>query len=99
MSGIRQRYARTPVPVKLVVFLWLAVLGSALGVVYVAHQCRLLYHQLASLEQEKNSLEVDWGRYLLEESSLASMQRLEAVAQKDLELQVPGIEKIVVVKP
>ena len=81
------------------VFLWLAVLGSALGVVYVTHQCRLLYHQLASLEQEKNSLEVDWGRYLLEESSLASMQRLEAVAQKDLELQVPGIEKIVVVKP
>ncbi len=99
MSGIRLRYAQAPVPVKFVVFLWLALLGSALAVVYVAHQCRLLYHELALLEQEKNALEVDWGRYLLEESALASMHRLEAVAQKDLALQVPGIEKIVVVKP
>ncbi|HAD10293.1 MAG TPA: cell division protein FtsL [Porticoccaceae bacterium] len=87
------------ISLKLIVFLWLAVLGSALGVVYVTHQSRLLYHELALLEQEKNRLEVDWGRYLLEESSLASMHRVEAAAQKELGLAVPGIEEVVVVKP
>lgn len=99
MNRAGQQYGAVSISVKLVASLWLAVVGSALGVVYVAHQSRLLYHELALLEQEKNRLEVDWGRYLLEESSLASMYRVETAAQKKLGLQVPGIEEIVVVKP
>lgn len=79
--------------------LWLLVLISGVAVVYVSHQCRLLYGQLAALEQQKNQLEVEWGQYLLEESTLASLQRIEQLATQELDMQVPVLDDVVVVRP
>ena len=67
---------------------WLAVLLSGLGVVYVSHQCRLLYGELAQLQQEKNRLEIARGQNLL-----------EASAHGKLHMQVPALDEIVRVKP
>ena len=78
---------------------WLAVLLSGLGVVYVSHQCRLLYGELAQLQQEKNRLEIARGQNLLEASVQASLYRVEQLALGKLHMQVPALDEIVRVKP
>ena len=84
---------------KLIVATWSLMLFSGLCVVLVSHQTRLLYGELAMLEQQKNGLEVAWGQYLLEESSLASHHRVETYARQKLDMQVPSLDQVVVVKP
>lgn len=79
--------------------LWLAVIGSALAVVYVSHLCRELNGELAQMEQEANGLQVEWGRYLLEQSSWASLSRIEQLASSRLSMRVPEMEDIVMVRP
>ncbi|MDX2465365.1 MAG: cell division protein FtsL [Porticoccus sp.] len=79
--------------------MWVAVICSALSVIYVSHLCRQLYSDLSKLEQESNSLQVEWGRYLLEQSSWASLSRIEQLAKDQLEMRVPGAEEIVVIRP
>ncbi|PCJ35932.1 MAG: cell division protein FtsL [Cellvibrionales bacterium] len=78
---------------------WMAVLLSGLGVVYVSHQCRLLYGELAQLQQDKNRLEIARGQNLLEASAQASLYRVELLALGKLGMQVPALDKIVRVKP
>ncbi|RLA39246.1 MAG: cell division protein FtsL [Gammaproteobacteria bacterium] len=78
---------------------WMAVLLSGLGVVYVSHQCRLLYGELAQLQQEKNRLEIARGQNLLEASAQASLHRVEQLALGRLDMQVPALDEIIRVKP
>lgn len=78
---------------------WMAVLLSGFGVVYVSHQCRLLYGELAQLQQEKNRLEIARGQNLLEASAQASLYRVEKLALGKLGMQVPALDEIVRVKP
>jgi len=84
---------------RIVVMLWLAVLLSALTVVYSSHACRLLYTELAILQQTENNLQVAWGQYLLEQSSLASLSRIEKIAINELGMRVPEIKEIIMVQP
>ena len=91
---IRPRAARLLLGV-----LWLAVLGSAMGVVLVSHLCRQLYSELAVLEQQANEHQVEWGQYLLEQSSWASLSRIEQVARENLGLRAPEEHELRVVRP
>jgi len=77
---------------------WVVVICSALSVVYVSHLCRQLHGELSRLEQEANTLQVEWGRYLLEQSSWASLSRIEQLAKSRLHMRVPGTEEIVVIR-
>jgi len=83
---------------KLLSVIWVAVICSALSVVYVSHLCRQLYNELSRLEQDANTLQVEWGRYLLEQSSWASLSRIERLAKSRLQMRVPGAEEIVVIR-
>ncbi|WP_461481579.1 cell division protein FtsL [Porticoccus sp.] len=85
-------------PGWLLPLLWLAVVLSALSVVYVSHLCRQLYNELAKMEQEANALQVEWGRYLLEQSSWASLSRVEQLAKSQLQMRVPEPSEIVIVR-
>ena len=78
--------------------LWLALVLSALSVIYVSHLCRQLYNELAKLDQEANALQVEWGRYLLEQSSWASLSRVEQLAKSQLQMRVPEPSEIVIVR-
>jgi cell division protein FtsL len=84
---------------RLAVIAWVLVLISGLCVIYNSHICRVLNNELALLEQEKHRLEVEWGQYLLEESSLASLQRVETLAKVELALKVPSLATIIMVRP
>lgn len=79
--------------------LWLLVLVSATAVVYVSHLCRQLYAELSALQQRENRLQVEWGQYLLEQSTLASLQRVEKIASEELGMRVPEIGEVIMVEP
>lgn len=78
--------------------LWLLVVVSALAVAFVSHQCREKYGQLAAMEREANQLQVDYGKYLLEQSAWGSLQRIETMAAKNLQMHIPQSEEILMIK-
>ena len=75
------------------------VLASAIGVVYTSHLCRLLYTELATLQKQESNLQVEWGQYLLEQSTLASLGRVEQAATADLGMRVPDFNEMIMVEP
>lgn len=79
--------------------LWIATLVSGLAVVYASHQCRLLVSELAGLQQAENRLQMAWGQYLLEQSSLSSLSLIEMKAELELEMRVPEVQETVMVQP
>lgn len=78
--------------------LWLAVVCSALAVAYYSHLCRQTYGQLTAMEREANRLQVEYGRYLLEQSAWGSLQRVESMATDRLGMHIPKANEIVMVK-
>ena len=77
--------------------LWVAVITSALAVIYAAHDTRIQFNELEKLKAQENDLQVEWGQYLLEESAWASYGRIEKVATEKLLMQVPATKDIVMV--
>ena len=76
----------------------LAAGASACGVVWTTHKSRMLLNELQELEKRRNLLQVEWRRLLLEQSSLVSQGRIEDKAIAELEMVVPDMNKMVVVK-
>lgn len=70
--------------------LLLAVLVSALAVVYVTNMHRLTYSQLQIVEQQSHELELQWGQLLLEQASLATPARVEQLAAEKLHMVLPS---------
>jgi len=81
----------------LFVFLWLACVASAMGVVYNAFVSRKATQELEELRRESNSLQVESGQYQLEKSTLAAYSRIEKIAVEDLGMSVPSTDKTVLV--
>ena len=77
--------------------LWLAVVFSAVAVAYYSHLCRQTYGQLTAMEREANQLQVDYGRYLLEQSAWGSLQRVDSMARDRLQMDTPQASEIVMV--
>ena len=78
--------------------LWLLVVVSALAVAFVSHQCREMYGQLAALERQANQLDLDYGKYLLEQSAWGSLQRIETKAASSLRMRSPQPDEILMIK-
>ncbi len=83
----------------LTVLLMLLVLGSALGVVYTTHESRKLFVELQVLQAVRDELNIEWGRLLLEQSTLATPTRVENIARRKLGMKPPPPEQIVIVTP
>lgn len=82
----------------LVFFLWLAVMSSALSVIYSTHRSRQLLSELEIFRKETNELYVDRSRYLLEQSTLADYSRVEAVASSELNMSAPEFSQIIILE-
>ena len=76
--------------------LLLSVSASALGVVYTTYDSRHHLNELQALEQERNQLQVEWTRLLLEQSSLVAQGKVEETAISRLDMAVPDLEQVVV---
>ena len=73
------------------------VLVSGLSVVYLTHRDRVLFNKLQVLREQANELDVQWGQLLIEQSTLGVGGRVEQRATEQLEMQIPEIEKIIMV--
>lgn len=81
-----------------IALLWVVVVVSALAVAFVSHLCREKYSQLTAMEREANQLQVDYGKYLLEQSAWGSLQRIENMAANNLQMRSPHPEEILMIK-
>ncbi len=66
-----------------------AVLVSALGSVYAKHKSRKLFVELQTLVEERDSLELDWGRLQIEQSTQGHPARVERLARERLAMRTP----------
>ena len=79
--------------------LWLAVLGSAVQVIYARHKARDLFVHLEKLNAERDSLEIEWGRLQLEQSYWSSHAFVERVANAKLQMNLPQTRDVRIVRP
>lgn len=83
--------------IGLVVLLPMVVM-SALMVVYVTYQERVLFTQLQKEIHHQDKLEVEWSRLQLEQHTWSSSSRIEKLAKQKLGLQAPATEQIIFIK-
>lgn len=80
------------------VILLVLVMVSALAVVYVKYDARLMFNQLQKELREQDRLGVEWNRLQLEQNTWSSNNRIEKLARTKLNLQAPTSAQIVYVK-
>ena len=65
------------------------VLGSALTVVYVKHQSRVLFAELRGIQKQQDQQVIQWGRLQLQNTTLATHSNVESRARHDLQMRIP----------
>ncbi len=83
---------------RLIVFLWLLTLASALALITVRHQNRLAFMAWGKVEAEKSELQTDYGRLLLERATWSDNRHVMTYARERLAMVVPAPEKIITLK-
>ncbi len=89
---------RSLLPLMLAV-LWLAVLGSSVQVIYARHQARQIFVRLEQLNAERDALDMEWGRLQLEQSYWSSHAFVERVANTKLQMNLPQMRDVRIVRP
>lgn len=89
---------RAALPVALTL-LWLGVLGSAAGAIFIKHRSRELFVELERLNARRDGLEVQWGQLQLEQSAWSTHAYVERVASQRLRMGAPRPQDIQVVAP
>lgn len=82
-----------------VLLLGVAVIVSALAVVYAKYQSRMLFAELQKLNTARDAMDVEWGQLQLEQSTLTGHGRIEGIARSRLGMLLPETDQIVVVRP
>ncbi|MGP9497270.1 MULTISPECIES: cell division protein FtsL [unclassified Halomonas] len=98
---------RTEWPFKLRVRTWplvicllfFACIVSGLATVVVTHLTRVQYAQLQQLGQEKNQLQTEWGQLLLEEGAWSTPARIEQISTERLDMRIPDVHDVEVIRP
>ena len=75
--------------------LLIALLASAVAVVYVKALDRQLFSDLQTLQQARDDLRVAAGQLMLEQNTLAAPERVQAIAQQQLGMVVPDAKDTV----
>ncbi|HUX90952.1 MAG TPA: cell division protein FtsL [Gallionellaceae bacterium] len=79
---------------RLNVLLLCLAIACALGVVTSQHKARKLFVELQKEQELARQMEVEWGQLQLEQSTWAMPTRVEKVASRQLQMQLPKNEKI-----
>lgn len=83
----------------LVVVLLAANVLAAIGVVHARHEHRQLFVELTRLVDERDELNIEFGRLQLEQATWAEANRIDQVARARLGMKFPEAGEIVVVRP
>ncbi|QKK03997.1 MAG: cell division protein FtsL [Pseudomonadota bacterium] len=76
-----------------------AVLASAVAVIVLRHESRLLFVALQEAEQQRDAARVEWSRLQLEQAWLAEAGRVEREAREALDMRVPEQIRLLVEAP
>lgn len=79
---------------RLNLFLLVAVVVCALGVVTSQHKARKLFQALEGEQEKARQLEVEFGQLQLELSTWATSPRIEKIAREKLRMHTPEASKI-----
>ena len=85
--------------IMLISFMILVILASAIAVIYASHISRENFIELRRLEWQRDQLNEEWGRLLLEQSTWSGAARVKHQARIHLKMIVPIETMIVVIKP
>jgi len=69
--------------------LLVAVVMCSLSVVTSQHKARKLYIELQKEKERAQQMEVEWGQLQLEQSTWAAPARVEKIAARQLQMQLP----------
>ena len=78
--------------------LLVAVIASAIGVVYSIQQSRELFVELTKLGNERDDLNFEFGRLELEQATWAENNRVEQIARGRLGMVSPNAAETVVIR-
>ncbi|MDH5631965.1 MAG: cell division protein FtsL [Gammaproteobacteria bacterium] len=74
------------------------ILASAVAVIGMRHQSRMNFGELQALRAERDMLNTEWGKLLLEEGAWSRHQRVEAAAQKRMGMALPGPQQVRIIE-
>lgn len=78
-----------PVGSSLMLVLFIAVICSAIMVIYTSHNNRQLLNELYTNMAIHNKAQADWGRLVLEQSTWTAYNRVEHIAVEQLSMHIP----------
>lgn len=84
--------------VILILVLFAANVATAVGVVYSKHSMRKSFIELQSMQYNFDELQIQWGRYQLEQSAWATHGRVEKIAREKLNMGLVHRERLVFLK-
>ena len=70
------------------------VLITALGVVWTRHESRVLFVQLTNLQNQRDDLNVEYGRLELKQATWAEPRRINEEARSKLGMVTPAPQDI-----
>lgn len=79
---------------RLNLILLCVVILCALGVVTSQHKARKSFIELQAEKDKAQQMEVEWGQLQLEQSTLALPARVEKIASRQLQMQMPQGKQI-----
>lgn len=75
-----------------------AVLMSAIAIVYVTNEYRIALSEMENMEKQAHELRLTWGQLLLEQASLLTPSRVEALASQKLGMHIPAEQAVLVLR-
>ena len=77
----------------------LLVVLSGFSVSYISYENRRLHAGIQQELENRNSAQVEWGKLLLEHSTLTTPAYIEKLAREKLGMEVPTTDRIEMVLP
>ena len=77
-----------------VIALLLATLASAIGVVWTRHESRALFVNLTTLQNQRDELNIEYGKLELEQATYAEPRRIDDEARQKLGMVDPRPQDI-----
>lgn len=78
--------------------LLLAVMTSAIAVVWARHQGRVSFVELTQLQNQRDELNVEFGRLELEQATWAAPGRIEQIARGQLDMVTPAPAQVELIR-
>lgn len=82
----------------IIVILFIANVATGVGVVYSKHSMRKSFIELQSMQNNFDELQIEWGRFQLEQSAWSTHGRVEKIAREKLNMGLVHEERLVFLK-